>query len=431
MKKQPLQRARLLAQMGFFALFAVTPIFDLLRYDLTERHAYFLTHPWHIGLDELLAGTGDPLNAATNLILYLFLPILGTLALIIGIAWKWGRLYCGWLCPHFSVVETINRLMLRATGKHSVWDKKQSPPWEADGTPMPRDPRYWLAVVPAAIGFAFTWAVVLLTYLMPPFQVYHGLLTFTLYRGEVIFLSAATTVLTLEFLFARHLFCRYGCAIGIFQSFAWIVNKKAMVVGFDRKRLTDCASCMQGCGTAGNTTLARINRHAAEKSNSVPSHLDAAPPSGCSDANLFSTSGNSVAETLATSGVASTGPRPVEPAPPSGCSGANLFSASGNSVAGTLAAFGVASTGPRPVEPAPPSGSACDAVCPMRLKPRNVKRWMFACTQCGQCISACATVNRDNPNGQLLRWVSNEAAKRNEAGFSALSNTDEDAGGKI
>ena len=385
MKKQPLQRARLLAQMGFFALFTVTPIFDLLRYDLTERHAYFLTRPWHIGLDELLAGTGDPLSAAANLILYLFLPILGTLGLIIAVAWKWGRLYCGWLCPHFSVVETINRLMLRATGKHSVWDKKQTPPWEPDGTPMPRDPRYWLAVVPAAIGFAFAWAVVLLTYLMPPFQVYHGLLTFTLYRGEVIFLSAATTVLTLEFLFARHLFCRYGCAIGIFQSFAWIVNKKAMVVGFDRKRLTDCASCMQGCGTAGNTVLARQ----ALRESSDPL------------------------------------------VPSSGCSGANHLSAAGSSPAGTLAASGVASTGPRPVEPAPPSGSACDAVCPMRLKPRNVKRWMFACTQCGQCISACATVNRDNPNGQLLRWVNGSAAQRNEAGFSALSNTDEDAGGKI
>ena len=273
--------------------------------------------------------------------------MLGTLGLIIGVAWKWGRLYCGWLCPHFSVVETINRLMLFATGKHSVWDKKQTPPGEPDGTPMPRDWRYWFAVVPAAIGFAFAWAVVGLTYLMPPFQVYGGLVNFTLLRGEIIFLCAATTVLTLEFLFARHLFCRFGCAIGIFQSFAWIVNKRAMVVGFDRKRLSDCANCMKGCGTAANTTLARTARHEA----------------------------------------------------------------------GDL--------------PAMPAGSACDAVCPMRLKPRNVKRWMFACTQCGQCISACATTNRDNPNGQLLRWVSNEAAKRNEAGFSALSNTDEDAGGKI
>jgi polyferredoxin len=322
MSRPALQRYRVLAQIGFFALFALTPVFDLLRYDLTAKHAYFLTFQWHLGIDDLIAGRVEPRTAAVNLVLYLFLPLLGTAALIIGVAWKWGRLYCGWLCPHFSVVETINRLMLFATGKHSLWDKNKTPPWEPDGTPTPRDPRYWFLVVPVALGFAFAWAVVGLTYLMPPFQVYHGLLNFSLYRGEVIFLSAATTVLTLEFLFARHLFCRYGCAVGIFQSFAWMVNKKAMVVGFERKRLSDCAGCLNG------------------------------------------------------------------------------------------------------------HGSACDAVCPMRLKPRNVKRWMFACTQCGQCISACGTVNRDNPQGPLLRWVSNEAARNNEAGFSALSRVDEDAGAR-
>lgn len=323
MSKPRLQRYRVMAQVGFFVLFTLTPIFDLLRYDLTEKHAYFLTFQWHLGIDDLIAGRVDGQTAAVNLVLFLFLPLLGTAALLIAVAWKWGRLYCGWLCPHFSVVETINRLMLFATGKHSLWEKHQTPPWEPDGTPTPRDPRYWLLVVPVAIGFAFAWAVVGLTYLMPPFQVYHGIINFSLTRGEMIFISAATTVLTLEFLFARHLFCRYGCAVGIFQSFAWIINKKAMVVGFERKRLTDCASCLNG------------------------------------------------------------------------------------------------------------HGSACDAVCPMRLKPRNVKRWMFACTQCGQCISACETVNRDNPDGQLLRWVSNDAAKRNEAGFSALSQNDENVGGKI
>jgi len=346
--KPALQRYRLLAQMAFFTLFTVTPVFDLFRYDLTENHAYFLGYVWDLGMDDFIAGRIGSLQAAGNIVLFLFLPVLGTLALIIGVAWKWGRLYCGWLCPHFSVVETINRLMLMASGKHSIWDKQTTPPWEPDGRPTPRDSRYWFAVVPAAVAFAFAWALVGLTYLMPPFQVYHGLFTFSLYPYEVIFLTAATTVLSLEFLFARHLFCRFGCAIGIFQSFAWIVNKKAMVVGFDRKRLSDCANCMKGCGTAANTTLARVARHEA----------------------------------------------------------------------GDLPAI-------------PAAGSACDAVCPMRLKPRNVKRWMFACTQCGQCISACATTNRDNPNGQLLRWVSGSAAQRNEAGFSALSNTDEEAGGKI
>ena len=120
MKKPALQRYRLLAQMAFFALFTVTPIFDLFRYDLTEKHAYFLTYQWHIGIDDLIAGRVDGQTATVNLILYLFLPILGTGALLLLVAWKWGRLYCGWLCPHFSVVETINRLMLIATGKHSV-----------------------------------------------------------------------------------------------------------------------------------------------------------------------------------------------------------------------------------------------------------------------------------------------------------------------
>ncbi len=315
------QTLRALTQMGFFALFVVTPLFDLFRYDLTANHAWFLTLPWHLGMDDLLAGRVSAVEAGGRIVLFLFAPILLLAAAVIFVAWKWGRLYCGWLCPHFSVVETINRLMLRATGKHSVWDRQPVPPWQPDGSPTQRDARWWLITVPVAVGFAFTWAVVFLTYLMPPFQVYGGLLGAAglgggaLNRYEWIFLAAATTVISLEFLFARHLFCRYACAVGIFQSLAWMGNKNALVVGFDRSRLADCASCQGG---------------------SKGSH-----------------------------------------------------------------------------------GSACDAVCPMRLKPRNLKRWMFACTQCSQCLSACATTNRDNPRGPLLTWVQGEAARQNEAGFSA------------
>lgn len=313
MKQIAIQRSRLLAQMGVFVLFAVTPVFSLLRYDLVEGHAWFLTYEWHVGIDDFIAGKLSALAVAGNVLLYLFLPLFGVAALLIGVAWKWGRLYCGWLCPHFSVVETINRLMLRATGKHSLWDRHKVAPWEPDGTPTVRDARYWLLVVPVAVAFAFAWAVVFLTYLMPPFQVYADLVTLSLGKYEAVFVGVATTVLSLEFLFARHLFCRYACAVGMFQSIAWMGNKKAMVVGFDRERINDCADCVGG------------------------------------------------------------------------------------------------------------KASACDDVCPMRLKPRNVKRWMFACTQCGQCLSACETSNRNNPQGTLLHWVRGEAAKQNEAGFNAMT----------
>jgi polyferredoxin len=305
------QAWRIVAQMAFFTVFVLTPVFDLLRYDLTRGHAFFLGMEWRLGIDAFLAGEVGAGRAALNLLIGLFVPILAVAALVIGIAWKWGRLYCGWLCPHFSVVETINRLLQRATGKPSVWEPRTLPERQPDGSLLRRDRRAWLAVLPLALGFAFTWAVVLLSYLMPPFEMYPRLFTLSLLRGETIFIVAATLVLTVEFLLARHLFCKYACAVGMFQSLAWMGNRKAMVVGVDRSRLAECTTCLDG------------------------------------------------------------------------------------------------------------EGAACEAACPMRLKPRSIKRLMFACTQCSQCITACATVQRDNPRGSLLAWVDGEAARQLEAGLKA------------
>ncbi|WP_068807765.1 4Fe-4S binding protein [Thauera phenolivorans] len=307
-----LQRRRRLFQAGFFLLFVLAPVFDLFRYDLHADHAWLLGMEWRLGLDDFLAGRIGAGEAAANIGLRLFLPLLGGAALFLWAAWKWGRLYCGWLCPHFSVVETINRLLVRAIGKPSVWEKKSLPPWKPDGTPARVDARWWFGVVPAAVGFAFLWAVVLLTYLLPPAEVYGNLFAGELTRNQAVFIGAATVVLSLEFLFARHLFCRYVCAVGLFQSLSWMSNRDAMVVGFARQRGRDCTDCL------------------------------------------------------------------------------------------------------------PDRQAACDAVCPMRLTPRNIKRHMFTCTQCAQCIDACAETQRDNPQGPLLRWASDEAARQNEAGFSAI-----------
>lgn len=303
------QKKRIAFQTAFFALFVLAPVFDLLRYDLVAGHAWFLGLEWRLGLDDFLAGRIGALEAASNVMFRLFLPIFAGAAVFLWVAWKWGRLYCGWLCPHFSVVETINKLMQKASGKPSVWVKEPLPPWKADGTPWRPDARWWLVVVPAAALFAFLWAVVFLTYLLPPAEIYGNLVSGELTRNQTLFLTAATAVLSMEFLFARHLFCRYACAVGLFQSLAWMSNRNAMVVGFQRKRAADCASCL------------------------------------------------------------------------------------------------------------PDRQSACDAVCPMRLTPRNIKRLMFTCTQCAQCVEACEQSQRANPQGPLLQWVVGEAARQNEAGF--------------
>jgi polyferredoxin len=56
----------------------------------------------------------------------------------------------------------------------------------------------------------------------------------TLLPGEVWLLIAGTVAFSLELLFARHLFCRYGCSVGILQSLAWMSNRRALVVGTER-----------------------------------------------------------------------------------------------------------------------------------------------------------------------------------------------------
>jgi polyferredoxin len=299
MSRTALQRRRAWFQVGFFALFVLAPVLDILRIDLTRGHAILLGMDWTLGIDDFLAGRAGIGDAVGNLLWRGFLPLFGGAALLLWTAWRYGRLYCGWLCPHFSVVEVINGLMRRAIGRPSLWERRPLPAAQPDGSRLKTSRWYWIPTLAAVFGFAFLWAVVLLTYLLPPAEVYGNLLSGDLTRNQGIFLLAATTALSVEFLLARHLFCRFACAVGLFQSLAWMGNDRAMVVGFDTRRARACHDC----------------------------------------------------------------------------------------------------------------NNACDHACPMRLKPRTLKRKMFTCTECGECISACTQVQGGVPLDGLLRWVEGEAAR--------------------
>lgn len=298
MKRTTLQQRRAWFQVGFFALFIAAPLLDIFRFDLTLGHAILLGQDWNLEIDGLATGELSAGAAAWNIFYRGFLPILIVGGVLIWTAWRYGRLYCGWLCPHFSVVELINNLMHRASGRPNVWESSPLPELLPDGRRIRANPLYWLPALVAVFGFAFIWALVLLTYLLPPFEVYHNLFTWQLTRNQSIFLVAGTLALSVEFLLARHLFCRFACAVGLFQSLAWMANDKAMVVGFDTRRAHDCRSC----------------------------------------------------------------------------------------------------------------NNACDNACPMRLRPRTLKRKMFTCTECGECISACTQVQSHAHAPTLLRWVSGPEA---------------------
>jgi polyferredoxin len=286
-----LQKWRQVTQGGFFLLFLTAPALNLLRFDLSETQLWFFGQRWSLGIDALAHGQVDATTAALQIILRAFVPAVLFIAVFLGVAYRYGRLYCGWLCPHFSMVEGLNTLLHRACGKLSVWDKRQTPRAGAASNAS-----WWPLFGISCALMGFVWAITLLTYLLPPSMIWSGLLHGTLTPNQTRFLLIASTLFTLEFAFARHLFCRFGCAVGLFQSLAWMANPKGMVVAFARERARDCKTCDE------------------------------------------------------------------------------------------------------------PRGSACDNVCPMRLNPRNIKRMMFSCVQCGQCLNACGASQSAQQRTPTLEW---------------------------
>lgn len=299
MARTAIQRWRLATQLGFFALFILAPPLDIFRYDLTLGHFILFGHAWTLHLDAVQHGEATAVEAATNVLLFGLIPVVLIAVAFLFVAWRWGRIYCGWFCPHFSVVEFINKLMVRAFGKPSIWEKELLPQKQADGRLLRPDRRYLLPTVISAAFFALVWSVSLLTYLLPPFEIYSNILRGELTSNQSLFLVAATSAFFIEFMFARHLFCRFGCAVGLFQSLAWMANRRAMVIAFNRERAATCKSC----------------------------------------------------------------------------------------------------------------NNACDNACPMRLQPRTIKRRMFTCTECGECISACTQVQGGHAERSLLHWVEGDRAE--------------------
>lgn len=286
-----LQKVRNATQAAFFLLFILAPALNLLRFDLYETQLWFLGMRWTLGIDALAKGDINAAQAGISIVLRAFVPAIVFIGIFLGVAYRYGRLYCGWLCPHFSAVETLNKLLHRACGKLSLWDRSTTP-----RAHMEPNARWWPLFALSCTVMGFLWSITLITYLLPPDVIWGGLLHGTLTPNQARFIGVGGLLFTAEFAFARHLFCRFGCAVGLFQSLAWMANPRGMVVAFERERARDCKTCDQ------------------------------------------------------------------------------------------------------------PRGSACDNACPMRLNPRNIKRMMFSCVQCGQCLTACDTSQQAQQREPTLQW---------------------------
>ncbi|MBU2873689.1 4Fe-4S binding protein [Marinobacter salexigens] len=240
--KDTLQSKRLFTRVSFFGLFLLAPVLNIFRYDLTEARFVLLGFPLSFNLNLDWVVQSSPSDVASQVLLWFILPILVLVPLVLWVAWKWGRIYCGWLCPHFSVVETINDLMTRITGRPTLW--------EAFKKGRRGKFIHWAGLTLACSLIGFSWALAMLSYLLPPIPLYTDLVTSNLSFYPSVFLAIATLVFTLDFLFARHLFCKYGCAFGVVQSIAWMTHGRGKLVTFDTTRAAACQNCTKACDEA-------------------------------------------------------------------------------------------------------------------------------------------------------------------------------------
>jgi ferredoxin-type protein NapH len=149
-------------------------------------------------------------------------PALALVVAFMAVAYRYGRLYCGWLCPHFSLVELLNDLLHRASGKLSLWDRT---PRRAPAAS--RNARWWPVFGCPALGLRLPVGHHAADLPAAAGQIWGNLLQGTPHAQPGALHRHRQRVFTLEFMFARHLFCRFGCAVGLFQSLAWMANPKA------------------------------------------------------------------------------------------------------------------------------------------------------------------------------------------------------------
>ena len=95
----------------------------------------------------------------------------------------------------------LNGVLRRACGKFSLWDKHPCPP-PARMAAIEQSAWWWPVYGLGSVLFAGLWAITLLTYLLPPAEIWHNLLHASLTPNQARFLGAGTLVFSLEFLLA-------------------------------------------------------------------------------------------------------------------------------------------------------------------------------------------------------------------------------------
>lgn len=212
-------------QPFFWALAFLGPSFNCFRVDMLNQKLVFL-------------GKAYPFEF--NSLMWLPIGFYGAVILIGIISFVWGRLFCGWTCPHNTLTEWTHTLRaMVGRGERPAWMKrlirKQKHLTEIFGLLSP----------PIAIVLTFGLALLLSGYVIPPAWIFSQYLSGhphpALVCGHGLFV-----LIGLFLLYAGHDFCRTCCPYGMGQSIsAYHENSpwRPMEIQFNADKESDCKTC--------------------------------------------------------------------------------------------------------------------------------------------------------------------------------------------
>jgi polyferredoxin len=217
-----------LAQPFFWAVVFLGPVLNLFRVDMLQQRLVFLEKSYSFEFKSIL-----------------WLPIgfYGAVILIGIVSLIWGRLFCGWACPHNTLTEWTQTL-------RAMVGRGQKPPWMKKiirKHPLSKE-LFALASPPLAIGLTFILSVLLSFYVVPPVWGFHQYLSGhphpALVCGNILFV-----LIGLFLLYAGHDFCRTCCPYGMGQSISAYQESsrwRPMEIRFNGDKTDDCKTC-QAC----------------------------------------------------------------------------------------------------------------------------------------------------------------------------------------
>lgn len=214
-----------LVQPLFWSLVFLGPAFNLFRVNMIDQRLIFL---------------GRDLPFEFNTLMWLPVGFYGAVILIGVVSFIWGRLFCGWTCPHNTLTEWTRPL-------RAMIGREEKPRWmKLLLRDRPGLQKAFYFISPAiAITLTFAFSVLLSFYVVPPAfvlgQYASGHPHIALLWGNMLFM-----LIGLFLLYAGHDFCRTCCPYGMGQSVsAYHENSRwrPMEIAFSGDKAEDCKTC--------------------------------------------------------------------------------------------------------------------------------------------------------------------------------------------